>query len=209
MAMGVFSKLFGSSSDIEKQLEALYVPMFQTMMGMALTQAKTTFHDLIKKAKEESSKEGTSKFPQNFGDVLLAEESTNPHFKSMLAGKRNQDVRDEDIRWWWNMHDLERRMMIEVDNLSGFALFLKLKEDGLNEDEAGKRVRKSRPIFGDPGDTSTSTEEDRPLPFELKDRINIYIQKRSQTDPEKFKNEIAESSSLNALLRKEIKNGKV
>ena len=44
--MGFFSKLSGSSSDIEKQLEALYVPMFQTMMGMALTQAKTTFHDL-------------------------------------------------------------------------------------------------------------------------------------------------------------------
>jgi len=47
------------------------------------------------------------------------------------------------------------------------------------------------------------------LPFELKDRINIYTQKRSQTDPEKFKNEIAESSSFNALIRKEIRNGKV
>lgn len=207
--MGIFSKLFGSSSDIKKQLEALYVPMFQTMMGMTLTQAKSTFRDLIKKAKKESLKEGTSKFHQNFGDILLEKESTNSHFKSMLAKKRNQYVRDEDIRWWWNMHDLERRMMIEVDNLSGFALFLKLKEDGLNEDEAGKRVKKSRPIFGDPGDTSTSTGEDRPLPFELKNRINIYMQKRSQTDPEKFKNEIAESSSFNALIRKEIKNGKV
>jgi len=207
--MGIFSKLFGSSSDIEKQLEALYVPMFQTMKGMTLTQAKSTFRDLVKKAKEESLKEGTSKFPQNFGDILLEKESTNPHFKSMLTKKRSEGVRDEDIRWWWNMHDLERRMMIEDDNLSGFALFLKLKEDGLNEEEAGKRVKKSRPIFGDPDDTSTSTGEDRPLPFELKDRINIYIQKRSQTDTEKFKNEIAESLSFNASIRKEIKNGKV
>ena len=170
--MGIFSKLSGSSSDIEKQLEALYVPMFQTMMGMTLTQAKSTFRDLIKKAKEESLKEGTSKFPQNFGDILLEKESTYPHFKSMLTKKRSEGVRDEDIRWWWNMHDLERRMMIEDDSLSGFALFIKLKEDGLNEDEAGKRVKKSRPIFGDPGDTSTSTGEDRPLPFELKDRMN-------------------------------------
>ena len=207
--MGIFSKLFGSSSDIEKQLEALYVPMFQTMKGMTLTQAKSTFRDMIKKAKEESLKEGTSKFPQNFGDTLLEKESTNPHFKSMLAKKRSEGVRDEDIRWWWNMHDLERRIMVEVDNWSSFALFLKLKEDGLNEHEAGKRVKESRPIFGDPGDTSTSTGEDRPLSFELKDRINLYIQKRSQTDPEKFKNEIAKSSSFNALIRKEIKNGKV
>jgi len=203
--MGIFSKLFGSSSDIEKQLEALYVPMFQTMKGMTLTQAKSTFRDMIKKAKEESLKEGTSKFPQNFGDILLEKESTNPHFKSMLTKKRSEGVRDEDIRWWWNMHDLERRMMIEDDNWSGFALFLKLKEDGLSEEEAGKRIKKSRPIFGNPDDTSTSTGEDRPLPFEFKDRMNIYIQKRSQTDIEKLKNEIAESSSFNALIRKEIR----
>jgi len=207
--MGIFSKLFGSSSDIEKQLEALYVPMFQTMKGMTLTQAKSTFRDMIKKAKEESLKEGTSKFPQNFGDILLEKESTNPHFKSMLTKKRSEGVRDEDIRWWWNMHDLERRMMIEDDNWSGFALFLKLKEDGLSEEEAGKRIKKSRPIFGNPDDTSTSTGEDRPLPFEFKDRMNIYIQKRSQTDIEKLKNEIAESSSFNALIRKEIRKGAV
>jgi len=209
MAMGIFSKLFGSSSDIEKQLEVVYVPMFQTTKGMTLTQAKSTFRGLIKIAKEKSLKEGTSEFPSNFGDIILEQESTNPHYKSLLARKRNQDVRDEDIRWWWNMHDLERRMMIEDDNWHGFALFLKHKEDGLNEDEAAKRVKKSRPIFGDPDDTSTSAGDDRPLPFELKDRINIYLQKRSQTDIEKFKNEIEESASFNALIRKEIRNGKV
>jgi hypothetical protein len=207
--MGIFSKKFGSSSDIEKKLEALYVPEFQKTKGMTLTQAKSTFRDLIKKVKKESLKEGTSKFPQNFGDILLEEESTNPHYKSLLTKKRNQGVIDEDIRWWWNMHDLEKRMMTEDDNLSGFALFLKLREDGLNEEEAGKRVKKIRPIFGDPDDTSTSTGEDRPLPWELKNRINIYIQNRSQTNKEKFKNEIAESSSFNALIRKEMKNGKV
>ena len=207
--MGIFSKLFGSSSDIEKQLEALYVPMFQTTKGMTLTQAKSTFRDLIKIAKEKSLKEGTSKFPQNFGDIILEQESTNPHYKSLLERKRSQDVRDEDIRWWWNMHDLERRMMIEDDNLSGFALYLKLLEDGLNEKEAGNRVKKSRFIFGDPDDTSASTGDDRPLPFELKDRINIYYLKRLQADKEKFKNEIEESSSLNAFIRKEIRNGKV
>ncbi len=207
--MGIFSKLFGSSSNIEEQLEAIYVPMFQTMMGMTLTQAKSTFRERIKKVKGESLKEGTSKFPHNFGDIILENESTNPHYKSLLAKKRNQGVKDEDIRWWFNMHDLERRMMTEADNLSSFALFLKLKEDGLNKDEAGKELKKSRPIFGDPDDTSTATGEDRLLPWELKERINTYIQKRSQTDPETFKNEIAESSSFNALIRKEIKNGKV
>lgn len=91
-------------------------------------------------------KEGTSKFPQNFGDILLEKETTNPHFKSLLAKKRNHGVKDEDIRWWFNVYDLERRMMTEVDNLYRFAQFLKFKEDGFNEDEAGKRVKRS-PYF--------------------------------------------------------------
>ena len=207
--MGIFSKLFGASSDIEKQLEALYVPMFQTTKGMTLAQAKSTFRNLIKKANEDSLREGTSKWPQNMGDILLEEESTNPIYKSLLAKKRKQGAKDEDIRWWFNMHDLERRMITAHDSLSGFALFLKLKEDGFSEEEAGNRIRKSRPIFGDPDDSSAPTEEDKPLPWELKNRINIYIQKRSRTDTENFKNELKKSSSFNALIRKEIKDRKV
>ena len=147
MNMDIFSQGFDPSSDIEKKLEAIYVPMFQTMRGMTLTQAKSTFSDIIKKAKEESLKEGTSKFPQNLGDILLENESTNPHFKSMLAKKRSENVRDEDIRWWWNMHDLERRMMTEDDGLIRFAYFLYLKDNGLSAEEAGKRVKKSYPIL--------------------------------------------------------------
>jgi polyhydroxyalkanoate synthesis regulator phasin len=203
MAMGIFSKLFGPSSDIEKQLEAVYVPMIQ-MKGMTLTEAKSIFSDMIKKIKEESLKEGSSKLPQNFGDLMLENESTNPHFKSMLTRKRRENVRDEDIRWWWNMHDLERRMMAADDEFHSLAIFIKLQKDGLSAEEAGKIVKKDRLIYGDPDNTSASTGDDRPLPFELKDRINIYIQERFQTDPEKLKNEIAESSSFNALIRKEI-----
>ena len=53
----------------------------------------------------------------------------------MLAKKRAEGVRDEDIRWWWSMHDLERRMMIKVDDISRLALYIKLREtEGLTEE---------------------------------------------------------------------------
>lgn len=208
--MELFSKLFGSSSDIEKQLEELYIPTFQMKMGISSSQAKGIFRDMLKQAKEESLKEGTSNLPQNFGDILLEKESTDEKIKPMLAKKRNEGVRDEDIRWWGNMHDLSRRMMVMIDDWSKVAVFMKLREkDGLSEDEAGKRVGKSFPIFGDPEDISHTTGEDRPLPYELKDRINVFIEKKSQTDPEKFKKEIEESSTFNALIRKEVKKGNV
>jgi hypothetical protein len=67
--MGIFSKLFGTS-DIQNQLENLYVPMFQ-MMGMAATQARGTFRDLYKQAESEAKAEGTINLPTNLGDILL------------------------------------------------------------------------------------------------------------------------------------------
>jgi len=48
-----------------------------------------------------------------------------------------------------------------------------------------------------------------PLPFELKDRINIYIEKRAKSDPEKYKKDIESSSTFNALVRKEIQGGHI
>jgi hypothetical protein len=85
-----------SSANIEKQLEEYNVSMFITM-GMPVSQAKDTVRGLLKLAKEESQKEGTSNLPHNFGDILLEKESTDDNIKSMLAKKRKEGVRNEDI----------------------------------------------------------------------------------------------------------------
>jgi hypothetical protein len=207
--MGPFSNPFRASSTIEEQLEEQYVPIFQVAMGMSSTEAKNTFRDMLKQAKEDSQNEGTSNLPQNFGDHLLERESTTEKTKSILDRKRAEGVRDKDIRWWWNMHDIERRMMLKIDDLHRLALFMKLREEGLDEEQAAERVGKSFPIFGDPDDTTHTIGEDRPLPYELKDRINIYIEKRSRVDPEQFKKEIDASSSVNSLIRKELSKGSI
>lgn len=207
--MGFFSKFFGlETSGIDSKLEKLYVPMFQIMMGMPISQAKSIFREILKEAKDESIKDGTSTYPENFGDLMLEEESTNPHFKSMLAKKRVDGVRDEDVRWYWNMHDLERRMMFKVDNWFQFSLLSKLiQEDGLNEKEAFNRVKKFYPMYGDSDDPSQPIGDDKVLPRELKDRVNKYIEKRELTDKDEIKKEIEDSSSFNAFIRKEIERG--
>ncbi len=196
------------SSDIEKKLENIYVPQFQEQMGMSSSQAKSTFRALLEKAKEDSLKEGTPDFPENFGDILLDRESTDEEARSYLARIRKEGVTDEDIRWWWNRHDLERRMMTAADEWFQYALYLKLiEEDGLSRNEAAKRIRKFYPYYGDPDDTSVMIGKDRPLPIELKLRVNIYMTGRRQADSEQFIKDLEESSSFNALIRKEIKKG--
>jgi len=207
--MGFFSKLFGTEkTEIENRLESHYVPILQEMMNIPISQAQSTFRDMLKQAKEESVKEGSSDFPENFGDILLEEESTNPHFKSLLSKKRNEGVKNEDIRWFWNMHELEKRMMLKVDDLFKFSLFIKLREeDGFNEKEAADEVKKFHPTYGDPDDPSQPTGEDRVLPRELKDRVDRYIEERNKMDIDEFKKEVEESSTFNAFIRKEIKKG--
>ena len=192
-----------------KKLGEIYIPMFQTMMGMSKSQAKSTFRQLLKQAKKDSEIEGTSNLPLNYGDIRLEKESTNEAIKSILTKVRNEGATNEDIRWWWNMHDLERRMMVAVDEISRMALFTKCLEEGMKESEAAAKVRKHHPIFGDPDDNTHTTGNDRPLPIELKDRINIYVERRSETDPQQFKRAIEESSSVNALIRKEIEKGNI
>jgi len=208
--MGIFLKILKISTDMEIHIEDRYVSMFQEIVGMSPSQAKSAFHDIIQEAKEESLKEDSPDLPENVGGFLLEKKSSDEKIRSILAKKRNEGVRDQDIRWWFNMHDLERRILLKVDDVSMRSLFTKLREqDGLSEDEAAKGIRKGYPVFGDPDDTSHSTGEDRPLPYELKNRINIFVQKRLQKDPEKFKKEIEESSTFNALVREEVKKGNV
>lgn len=206
--MRILKNIFSRSSSIEKQIEKQYVQMYR-MEGFSIGKARDTVQTMLEQAKQDSEKEGTANLPPNFGDILLEKESTDEKIKSMLAKLRQEGVTDKDIKWWWNMQDLERRMMQQEDFMSRFSLFLKLKDDGLDEKEATKDVAKRFPIFGNPDDTTLGRGEDRPLPYELKDRINIYIQKRNKTDPEEFEKAIEYSTSLNSLIRKAIGKGKI
>ena len=90
------------------------------------------------------------------------------------------------------MHDLERRLMLKIDFMFGLALYTKLiKENGLDKQEAAKKVRKTHPLFGDPDDITHGTGDNRPLPYELKDRINIYIQERNSIERNRSRGNIA------------------
>jgi len=205
--MGLISRLFRGKYDLEDQLENLYVHWFQTMEGMSFSEARDTARGMIEQAKQESEKEGTARLPKNLGNILLDKEATDEKIKSMLTKLRQEGVNDEDIRWWWNMHDLERRMM-QVDYLRHrYILFLKLQEDGLGPEESAKGVAKRFPIFGNPDDNTLSGGNDRPIPWELKNRVDLWIQKGYKMDPEKFKKRIDYSTSVNSLIRKSIERG--
>ena len=148
--------------------------------------------------------------PPNAGDKILEKEKTDENTHKVLEKKRREGVRDEDIKWWWNLDNVERMMMLKVDEFHRLALHIKCRQDdGLSVERAAEQVRKHHPIFGNPEDTTHTQGDDRPLPEELKDRINIYIENQFINNSEKFKKEIEQSTTFNALVRKEIRAGKL
>lgn len=213
--------LFNNYNEIERQLLEHYVQFFTTM---GLPDARRTAKDMLNKAIEKSKSEGTYYLPQNFGNIILGTEKAEQSnvekvaeiFQKILQQKRTEGVKDENIRWWWNLNDVERNMMLSVDEFHRIALFIKEIKSGKPPEGAGKTVWKYHPIYtyGDPNTKPEKSpfevkREDFPLPIELKDRVNSYIEKRATVDPDKYKQDIEQSATFNALVRKEIRAGKL
>jgi len=215
--MGLFSP--SKYNDAEKDLLNLYTHILSTTMGFSESEARKTTESMLDQSIEESKKSGSYYLPQNFGDILLgnanSEDTTIKRhteiIKEKTKKKKDDGVRDDDIRWWWNLNDVERRIMLKQDEMNRLALFIhELKEGKADtkeelEEKAMDKVRKFHPMYGDSNDTTHTKGDDRPLPWELKDRINIYIEKRYQGDKEAHKKDIEESTTFNALVRKEIR----
>lgn len=212
--MGILGRMFGQpgggrAGDPEQALEEAYISMHQTTKGMSRSQARELVRQHIQQAKKEAIAEGTDQLPPNYGDSLLQREQNDPTIKQYLAKVRSEGVTDQDIRWWWNLRDLERRLMGKDDELNRMALFLKSVHDGLTKEQAAARVRKFHPKYGDPGDTSQGNGDDRPLHYELKDRINRYISRRATTSAVQYKSDMEGATSFNALLRRELRAGRL
>jgi len=197
-------------AEIEKKLEPQYVSFFQESMSMPEEVAREIFGAFVEDLKEAAHREGTDRFPESFGEILLERERTDEKVRDAFAPKRSEGVTDEDIAFWWNMHDLERRMICKVDEMNRVLLFEKLVHSSdLTELEAARTVAKRFPVYGDPDHLVLETDDDRPLPFELKWRVNRYMMERTKADPDKFQEEIEASTSLNALLRRAVRQGEL
>ncbi len=207
--MGFLSDLFSRQSDDERQLEATHARMFQSMMGLSASEARRIARDMIHDAKEELKRSEAVDMAQDIGDQMLQRESTDPSVQEQLAKKRQEGVTDADIRWWWNLPALERVLIEKVDGLERYTICLKGSGEGHTPGQAAATLRKIHPMYGDPADTSETTGDDRPLPYELRNRVNSYIQKRSQDDPLAYKKDIAHSSTFNALVRRGIRSGQI
>jgi len=214
--MGLFK------SQIEKELERIYVPML-TAVSPNRGEAKKRFNQILEEAKIKCKEYGITENRNWSENLIKLMNSTNTqiniedkffkdrvdYYKKYIDVRKKEGVIESDIRSWWDLHYLERAFIQELDNSFRLVAALINREKGLSGEESAKLIRRIFITYGDPNDTSHAIGDNRPLPYELKDRINKYIEKRTRENPTAFKNEIQNYETYNALIRAEIKKGNI
>lgn len=119
-------------------------------------------------------------------------------------------VRDEDAAWWNGLSLDDCKAFEHQDNITKVAAIQKfMKEDGLSEEEAAKKVRCNFPFYYWSLEQRNDehfplSASDAKLPYLLKDRINRTLMSRKIG-----REALSCASSLNALVRDLIRSGTV
>ena len=143
-------------------------------------------------------------FRRKGGDRLLAEvRKGNPAAMRIVTKAKSEGATDADIREWWNFSQEKRQEVLDSEDVFRVAMFMAATEDGKDTDSAAADVRRTFPMYGDPADETHTTGDDRPLPHELRGRVDRFRKKhggaaiRTWMERDSFTN-------YNAFLRQRI-----
>jgi len=221
--MGIFKKDPGGVDTAENLVPE--VALVFAAEGFPMAEATKMAIQVVEAAKRESRAAGGGKGPGYGDEIIRRAQRRDPGILPTYQAIRAEGVTDDDIRWYWNMPDVEKRVLGKVLDHTYMAHFMHaLQEEGRNltqvdidqetrafkeaADRAGARVRRFHPSFGDPADTTHSSGPDRPLYAELKNRIDHYIEKNF-AEMKQLHERLQEYSSFNAFVRAEMAAGRL
>jgi len=205
--MSLFAKFFGFRSALERQLYEIYSHML-IAVGYKPKQAQRLASKAIRTLRRQGKIEGTADLPEDYGDRLIeTADLGEPLSNKIVERARQEGATDDDIREWWNLPDLCRRMVLWSENIFRYSVFSHaIHCDGRTTEEAALRVHKMYPIYGQPDKFKTLTGENRPLPHELRGRVDAY---KEAHGAELIKEQVKHFPSYNAFVRNAITEGKL
>jgi hypothetical protein len=205
LTLSEIRKIVKRDMEIEKELKESYIEDF-IEDGFSPGEAKKTVKALLKQSWKIYHK---GHIPEMSGDRLIEEEKTDEKVRSALDKKRQEGVTDEDIKWWWNMHDLERNMILLDESFNRNMMYRQLIGSGIDKEEAMRRIKKCFVCYRHTEKLPYFDNTEAIVPIELKKRIVEYIDRRADNDDEQFMKDIEEMGTLTELVRREIANGKL
>jgi hypothetical protein len=204
--MGFLSKLMGQD---KKEADALREKFEKVLINMdynhheAGQKAREIINEAIK-AKEESNR----KMQPGIGDKIVKGNGF-PDAAKIREWLYKESVRDEDIINWWSLPELEKWTIIKFDEFQLDYARERLLARGTREEKVGESIVKLFPIFDFIEEISDSTFPDRALPHELRIRIERWMQQAKDQGKYEFHRMTRNFSSMNAMIRSEITNGRI
>lgn len=181
----------------------------------------------------DSKRAGTYELPHNLGSIILGYESSDKKavvdfvhkYRTYMLDLIIEGVTSRDIYNWWNQPDVSRRLVYFDDAAFALTFFLSIqgndienKQENTNDDQFKKNLsqyRRNNPSFKafEYADSSIKdldflNVDDLPLPYELKERVLTFHEKRrlgGGLRDEEFIN----FTSYNAFIRSKIRDGDI
>ena len=144
-------------------------------------------------------------FRRKTGDRLLeAARKGDADSMRICTKAKSEGATDTDIREWWNFAQAQRQAVLDSEDRFRLATFMHATEGGKDDDGAAAEVRRIFPMYGDPADETHTTGEDRPLPHELRGRVDRFRKKHGGSAIRTWM-ERAGFTNYNAFLRERIR----
>jgi len=205
-------------NQIEKTLLISFSAKLSKLRKISLVESEKIITPMLDYAIKESKKDKTYYLTEKLGDILIGRTKSKNIFvekiikqiNSGLKLKRSEGVNDDDIRFWWNKNDIERRMIILFDDLNILIMNEFEKNKTKSIEIANEIIWKKNPIFGE--NNNKKNREYKPLPYELRSRVYNFLNKKLEFTKRKIINDIFKNSSFvsfNSYLRDEIKKGHI
>jgi hypothetical protein len=137
-----------------------------------------------------------------------AAEGQAPTAETAFDAKASQGVTIDDLEWYGSLPPLARAAMEEFDKELRDAVWLQCHSTNLCIEDLERDVGRRLPTFAH---AVGHGDEDAPLPWELKRRFVIFIStiRRDQASWESWNERIRTASSMNALIREEVRAGRL
>jgi hypothetical protein len=128
-------------------------------------------------------------------------------FRSLDACSRD-GVTPEDSQWYWSLPALARAVMQEFDKELREAMWFICHRVNICIEDLEEDLRRRLPTFGN---NRSADSEDAPLPWELRRRFATFIftVMRDEVKSRAWSDRVRQASSMNALIREEIRAGRL
>ncbi len=171
--------------------------------------ARDNANNIVEKAFELQINAGTIGLPNKAAKLVLPE--SIPFLKKgYLQYLESEGVTVKDIKSWWNQPDIYRWTDVAFDEWRLNVYFTIFFEECGDIDEAWSEVYRKQPcfIYGPPVEHERLQGDDRPLPYELNHRFDVFLRRTMlKQGRESLWAETNEYGTVNRLFRAKIRSG--